>query len=61
MPEMIDGVPACYGCIPVGVICLQCDHSKVCVEYAAKLKKDWLALMTQRKRYTVIKAPRRRR
>ena len=31
------------------------------IEYAAKLKKDWLALMTQRKRYTVIKAPRRRR
>lgn len=45
MPEMIDGVPACYGCIermviPFGAKCLQCDHLKGCEEYSEELRKS---------------------
>ena len=48
MPEMIDGVPACYGnierrIIPFGAICLQCDHKRGCEEYSKELKKCWNA------------------
>ena len=51
MHEMIDGVPACYGCIermviPFGAICLQCDHLKGCEEYAEYLKKCWNEIST---------------
>lgn len=44
MPEIIDGVPACYGCIEnviLSTLCLQCDHLKGCEEYSKKLKKSW--------------------
>lgn len=46
MPEMIDGVPACYGCLERVIIessgaCLQCDHLKGCEECAKELEKCW--------------------
>ena len=45
MREMIDGVPACYGCIERYIlessgVCLQCNHLKGCEEYAKELRKS---------------------
>lgn len=50
MPEMINGVPACYGCIERVCIesagaCLQCEHLKGCEEYSKELKKCWNELL----------------
>ena len=50
MPEMIDGVPACYGriesmIIPFGALCLQCKHLKGCQEYSEELRKSWTELL----------------
>lgn len=48
MPEMIDGVPVCYGGIERIILessgfCCWCDHKEGCAEYSEELKKSWNA------------------
>lgn len=54
MPEMINGVPACYGCIETNILrsgdCLRCDHVEGCKQYAANLKKYMDELLRHRLR-----------
>lgn len=46
MPEMIDGIPVCYGCIETYILraswnCLRCAHVEGCKQYAENTKKGW--------------------
>lgn len=45
MPDMINGVHACYGCISFGAICIQCSHKEGCKEYREELNKSWKELL----------------